>query len=227
MLNGYIEYIHDLAFYGAEDAVIYSFENQYVEDYCNDNGLEYHELANDFTMTVTAPTKTEYLELEELDLTGLALNVTYTTGGERTITTGYTVSGYDSTVIGTQTVSVTYRGVTETFDVNVSAKEVSFITATPKSEITIIVGKEIDMSNVVITVNYKDGTTKILDSDYELTNFNNEEVGTQTVSVTYREKTGTFDVTVVDYIPGDINGDGIVNIKDITRLVNYQNDNSA
>ena len=32
---------------------------------------------------------------------------------------------------------------------------------------------------------------------------------------------------MIDYIPGDINGDGIVNIKDITRLVNYLNDNSA
>lgn len=48
MLNGDVEYIHELAFYGAEDAVIYSFENQYVEDYCEENGLEYHELANDF-----------------------------------------------------------------------------------------------------------------------------------------------------------------------------------
>ena len=227
MLNGDVEYIHDLAFYGAEDAVIYSFENQYVEDYCYDMGLEYHELANDFTMTVTVPTKTEYLELEELDLAGLALNVTYTTGGERTITTGYTVSGYDSTVLGTQIITVTYRGVSQTFDVTVLPKEVSFITATPKTAMSSIVGEELDMSNVIITVGFVDGTSKIIDSGYTLGGFDKEIIGDQTVTLTYRDNNCTFNVTVIDYIPGDINGDGIVNIKDITRLVNYLNDNSA
>lgn len=227
MLNGDVEYIHELAFYGAEDAVIYSFENQYVEDYCEENGLEYHELANDFTMSLTPPTKTEYMELEELDLSGLALNITYTIGGERTITTGYTVSGYDPNVIGTQTVTVTYRGVSETFEVTVLPKEVSFITATPKAAINSIIGEDLDMSSVVITVNFTDGTSKVIESGYSLSGFDKETIGNQTVTLTYREKSCTFDVTVIDYIPGDINGDGIVNMKDVTRLVNYLNDNEA
>ena len=227
MLNGDVEYIHELAFYGAEDAVIYSFENQYVENYCEENGLEYHELANDFTMSLTPPTKTQYMELEELDLSGLALNITYTIGGERTITTGYTVSGYDPNVIGTQTVTVTYRGVSETFEVTVLPKEVSFITATPKAAINSIIGEDLDMSNVVITVNFTDGTSKVIESGYSLSGFDKETIGNQTVTLTYREKSCTFDVTVIDYIPGDINGDGIVNMKDVTRLVNYLNDNEA
>ena len=227
MLNGDVEYIHELAFYGAEDAVIYSFENQYVEDYCEENGLEYHELANDFTMSLTPPTKTEYMELEELDLSGLALNITYTIGGERTITTGYTVSGYDPNVIGTQTVTVTYRGVSKTFEVTVLPKEVSFITATPKAAMNSIIGEDLDMSNVVITVNFTDGTSKVIESGYSLSGFDRETIGNQTVTLTYREKSCTFDVTVIDYIPGDINGDGIVNMKDVTRLVNYLNDNEA
>ena len=227
MLNGDVEYIHELAFYGAEDAVIYSFENQYVEDYCEENGLEYHELANDFTMSLTPPTKTEYMELEKLDLSGLALNITYTIGGERTITTGYTVSGYDPNVIGTQTVTVTYRGVSETFEVTVLPKEVSFITATPKAAMNSIIGEDLDMSNVVITVNFTDGTSKVIESGYSLSGFDKETIGNQTVTLTYREKSCTFDVTVIDYIPGDINGDGIVNMKDVTRLVNYLNDNET
>lgn len=227
MLNGAVEYIHELAFYGAEDTVIYSFENQYVENYCEENGLEYHELANDFTMSLTPPTKTEYMELEELDLSGLALNITYTIGGERSITTGYTVSGYDPNVIGTQTVTVTYRGVSETFEVTVLPKEVSFITATPKAAMNSIIGEDLDMSNVVITVNFTDGTSKVIESGCSLSGFDKETIGNQTVTLTYREKSCTFDVTVINYIPGDINGDGIVNMKDVTRLVNYLNDNEA
>ena len=221
MLNGDVEYIHDLAFYGAEDAVIYSFENQYVEDYCNDNGLEYHELANDFTMTLTPPVKIEYLELEELDLTGLALNVTYTTGSERTITSGYTISGYDPTALGTQTITVTYRGVSQTFDVTVLPKEVSFITATPKTAMRSIVGEELDMSNVIITVSFVDGTSKIIDSGYTLDGFDKETIGDQTVTLTYRDKNCTFNVTVIDYIPGDINGDGAVNSDDYEMIISY------
>ena len=227
MLNGKVDYIHDLAFYGAEDAVIYSFKNQYVKDYCDDMGLEYHELANDFTMTITAPVKTEYIEFEELDLTGLTLNIIYAIGGERTVTSGYTISGYNPEKIGNQTVSVTYKGVTETFDVTVTEKEVSFITVKNNNNTNVIIGEELDMSNVDIIVNYKDGTKRNIKEGYEVQNYDNEKLGEQTVTIKYRGKIGTFNVTVIDYVRGDINGDGIVSIKDVTRLVNYLNDNSG
>jgi len=227
MLNGNVDYIHDLAFYGAEDAVIYSFKNQYVKDYCDDMGLEYHELANDFTMTITAPVKTEYIEFEELDLAGLTLNITYAIGGERTVTSGYTISGYNPEKIGKQIVSVTYKGVTETFDVTVTEKEVSFITVKNNNNTNVIIGEELDMSNVDIIVNYKDGTKRNIKEGYEVQNYDNEKLGEQTVTIKYRGKIGTFNVTVIDYVRGDINGDGIVSIKDVTRLVNYLNDNSG
>ena len=33
-------------------------------------------------------------------------------------------------------------------------------------------------------------------------------------------------VIVKDYVRGDINGDGLITMKDVTRLVNYLNDDS-
>ena len=66
----------------------------------------------------TQPTKTEYVTGEELDTTGMVVTATYSDDSTAVIT-DYTVSGYDKTVVGTQTVTVTYQGKTATFTVNV------------------------------------------------------------------------------------------------------------
>ena len=52
-LYGSVNNIHDLAFYGAEDAEVYTYPNSYVEDYCNDNGLVYHEIGNITSVSLT------------------------------------------------------------------------------------------------------------------------------------------------------------------------------
>jgi len=226
VFNAPIDEIHDLAFYGAEDATLYAFEDEYVETYCNDFGLMYYNLSSNFTMTLTAPTKTEYMEYEELDLTGLALNISYENGSERTIKTGYTVSGFDPAVLGTQTITVTYNGKSATFDVNVTAKTVSFITITAGAPVDVIVGEELDVSAMVVKVNFADGTSVELTEGYAVTGYDAEVIGEQTITVSYRDSSQQMTVTVKDYVRGDTNGDGLVSMKDVTRLVNYLNDNS-
>ena len=226
MFNAPIEEIHDLAFYGAEDATLYAFEDEYVETYCNDFGLMYYNLGGDFTMTITEPSKKTYMEYEELDLTGLELHLTYTNGSERTIRTGYTISGYDPTVIGPQTVTVTYNGVDATFDVTVKAKTVSYITIGAGAPVDAIVGEDPDFSTMVVKVNFSDGTSVDIAEGYTVTGYDNETIGEQTVTISYREGSQELTVTVKDYVRGDTNGDGIVSMKDVTRLVNYLNDNS-
>ena len=226
MFNAPIEEIHDLAFYGAEDATLYAFEDEYVETYCNDFGLMYYNLGGDFTMTITEPSKKTYMEYEELDLTGLELHLTYTNGSERTIRTGYTISGYDPTVIGPQTVTVTYNGVDATFDVTVKAKTVSYITIGAGAPVDAIVGEDPDFSTMVVKVNFSDGTSVDIAEGYTVTGYDKETIGEQTVTISYREGSQELTVTVKDYVRGDTNGDGIVSMKDVTRLVNYLNDNS-
>ena len=227
VLNGCVNNIHELAFYGAEDAVIYAFDNQYVEDYCNDMGLEYYNLNRNFTMTLTKPTKLDYIEFEELNTSGLTLDITYENGITRTITTGYQVSGFDSTKFGTQTLTVTYNGQTATFDVTVTAKKVRSISIVSGAPETVIVGQDLDYSNMVIEVMFTDDTTVRLSDGYTVENFDNETLGNQSYDIVYRDGKTTANATVINYIPGDINGDGIVNMKDVTRLVNYLNDNEA
>lgn len=70
--------------------------------------------------------KTEYNVGESLSTSGLVLNVTYTDSTTTTISSGFTVSGYNANNIGSQTITVTYMGAKTTYTVNVSGSPVPF-----------------------------------------------------------------------------------------------------
>ena len=196
VFNSPVEEIHDLAFYGAEDATLCAFDDEYVETYCNDFGLIYYNLSSAFTMSITSPDKTEYLEYEELDLTGLTLHLTYENGSERTIKTGYAVSGYDPGALGTQTITVTYKEECATFDIFVAARDISFIAIVSGAPVDVIAGEELDCSSMVIRVTFADGATVDLTDGYTVTNYDPDTLGEQTLSVSYRGCSQNFNVTV-------------------------------
>jgi len=177
-------------------------------------------------MVLTAPTKVEYIEFEELNPSGLSLAIEYTNGAERVVTTGYTLTGYDASKPGTQTVTVEYNGQTATFEVNVIAKQVMSVQLISGNPETVIIGEAPDFTGIMLNVTYADGTSKEITEGYTVSDFVSTEMGEKEVTVTYREGSVTFTTTVIDYIRGDINGDGIVSIKDVTRLEAYLNDNS-
>lgn len=69
------------------------------------------------------PTKTLYTyKMDSLDLSGLALTVTYSDGTTETVTdtSKMKVTGFDNSKTGEQTVTVEYEGATAKFDVTVS-----------------------------------------------------------------------------------------------------------
>lgn len=64
------------------------------------------------------PTKRSYVVGESLDLSGLRVNALYASGTSSSIT-AYAVDGFDGSRTGTQSVTVFYRGFSETFTVTV------------------------------------------------------------------------------------------------------------
>ena len=76
----------------------------------------------------TMPAKTAYTPGEKLNTTGLSLTLTYYNGKTETITSGYTVSGFNPDTVGSQTVTVAYAGLTVTFNVAVGEVIVTEIT---------------------------------------------------------------------------------------------------
>ena len=76
------------------------------------------------SIKVTEPDKTEYVEGEELDLTGMTVTAVYSDGREVSVDLkDVKVDGYDKDQVGTQTITVTYEGKEAAFTVTVKAKD--------------------------------------------------------------------------------------------------------
>lgn len=77
----------------------------------------------------TAPTKTQYVQLAEgLNLAGGRLRLTYEDGTVLSVPmTAASVSGFDNSKLGTNTVTVTYLGKSVTFDVTITKAVITFL----------------------------------------------------------------------------------------------------
>lgn len=72
-------------------------------------------------LKISGTYKTDYMEGEELDLTGIVLTVHYNKGDPKTIELeDVTVTGYDKTKVGEQTVTLAYSGLTADIKITVN-----------------------------------------------------------------------------------------------------------
>ena len=128
VISNSVTSIGEEAFEECPNLTIYIYNNDYVKNHCIENGITYIGVDSPFTLTgisITPSTKTEYELHEELDLTGFSIQEIYTSGSysitnPRVINDGYTITGYNPNRGGTQTIIVSYKGVSSSFDVNVS-----------------------------------------------------------------------------------------------------------
>ena len=152
----------------------------------------------------TLPRKLKYYSGDSFDSTGLSILVKYTDGTSEIKTTGYEVSGFDSSSAGEKTVTVTYKAPT----VLASTRTTSFtVTVVDVSEIEVntlpektefLSGDSFDSTGLSILVKYTDGTSEIKTTGYEVSGFDSGSVGEKTITVTYKTHTATFKVTVYD-----------------------------
>ena len=147
---------------------------------------------------VSLPTKIEYLVGENLDTSGLAVSAVYSNGVSSTITDGLTYSGYDKSVLGQQTVTVSYSGKTAFFVVNIKQvqKTITGISAVDYPA-TRLKGQEIYLS---IDVSYSDGTSSTVTSGFTVSGYDKDTAGDQTVTVTYETFTISFSIEVQDIL---------------------------
>jgi hypothetical protein len=149
----------------------------------------------------TVPAKTTYEMGETLDTKGMVVTAEYSDGSSKTITEGYSLSGFDSETAGTKAVTVTYEGKTATFEVTVKEKpapviNLTGIEVTAPAKKTYEIGETLDTKGIVVTAKYSDGSSKEITEGYGLSGFESEAAGNKTVTVTYEGKTATFEVIV-------------------------------
>ncbi len=139
------------------------------------------ETATPSSVTVVSnPSKTTYYIGDTLNTSGLNLKLTYSDGSTKTITSGFTTSGFSSTSAGTKTVTVTYEGKTTTFNVTVKTPS---ITLSPTSK-TMIVG---DSSNITATTTPSGQTITWTSSNTSVATVSNGTItakGTGTATIT-------------------------------------------
>jgi hypothetical protein len=112
------------------------------------------------------------------------------------------ITGYDPNKAGRQTVTVSYQGKTATFNVNVVDLQSIRITSAP-TKVTYDYGENLDLSGMRVTGTWPglpEEAVSITSSN--ITGFNNQTVGRQTLTVTYGGKTATFNVEVVQTLNG-------------------------
>ena len=166
------------------------------------------------SIVVKAPSKKNYNTGEQLNFAGMVITVNWDDGDITTITApadgslpqDVTVTGFNPGTPGTQVITVTYRGKSETFEVvitGVTKTVTSIVVTTKPAQIEYIVGESINYTGLIITATWNDNskttikaTTSSLPTGVTASGFSSTSAGEKTITVSYEGTTATFKVTV-------------------------------
>ena len=145
------------------------------------------------------PEKLGYVLFEDaLDVTGGQLQLTYDDGSVYTIAmTLDMVTGFDNTIIGVQTLTVTYGGLTTTYMVEIAAQvpESVQIEALP-DKLSYVTGDTLDLTGLTLTAIYKDGQQATVTAADVQGFADMTTPGATTATVTFQGKQATFAIYV-------------------------------
>ena len=150
-------------------------------------------------LTVTPPTKVEYIVGDAFDPAGMVVTAINSDGTDMVLTaTDYVLSGFSSTAAGLKTVVVTYEGITVSFGVAIfdpEAPEVALgltVLSVPTQQIYNR-QEAFNPAGLSVEVTFSTGRKEVLDpEDYTLSGFAQGVVGKYDVIVTYEELTASF-----------------------------------
>ncbi len=148
--------------------------------------------------------KTTFIENQDFTYDGLVVVCNYNNGDSNQIT-NYSVTGYNKTKLGDQTITVTYveKGttLTETYTVTVvAATPLSLDIESEPSKTSYFVGDEFSGAGIVAKCTLDNGCIIDVSDDVIFTGYDMDEIGEQTVTVSYTEGsktvTDTYSITV-------------------------------
>jgi len=152
---------------------------------------------------ISQPAKTTYYQNEDFDAAGLKIQAVMTDNTTQDVDLSQcTISGFNSAAVGAQTVTVTYNGVSTTFNVNVLTLELASISVASLPYVTeYYIGEPFNAAGLAINKVYNSGLSVPIDSSlYTLSGYDSAAAGTKTITATFAEggitKTASFNVTV-------------------------------
>jgi hypothetical protein len=153
---------------------------------------------------LTPPTKVKYEYGEALDLTGGNIQEVMASGATTSqvalTDSQITISGYNPKQEGAQTIDVIYKGQKEQFGVIVENNIQSIIMkTTPKTEYKY--GEPLNITGGTIETIRSNGAKETINITTSMvTGYNPNKIGKQKITVTYKDKTTSYEVDVKDYI---------------------------
>lgn len=150
-------------------------------------------------MINSMPQKTRYIVGESIDTNGISIIVNYGNGSQQVLSSGFNVYPTILTSAGQVSIELTYGGKTCFFPVTVVSEEdsiqsLSMLQYPYKTDYT--QGDALDPTGIIFRAHLTNGTYKDIDSGYTYSPSILNRAGSQTVTITYKNKTCTFSVNV-------------------------------
>ena len=157
------------------------------------------------SLSIAEPTKKEYVEGQELDLTGFSAAAIYASGLRINVTNEVVISGYNSSILGEQTITVSYSDkitVTATFKVNVVERKITnIIVANNPDKTKYQIGEELDLTGLLVQAVYNDGSKEDIDlADLTITGFDSSTSGEKTLTIVYLNYQTTLKIKILEAI---------------------------
>ena len=150
-----------------------------------------------------APTKTRYFVGESLDLSGGVIEALFSDNSlviYSMSNSGISISGFDSSTPGTKKITVTYKGKTTTFNVDVVAVEYTSLKIKRyPNKLVYTIGEPLDLTGGILQKNYNNETMQtaaMTDSSVQVSGYNSANAGIQTITLTKDGKSTSFEVVV-------------------------------
>ena len=150
----------------------------------------------------TEPTKTKYKYGEALNITGGQISAIKSSGKAENIDiTTSMVSGYNPNKLGKQTITITYKGKTTQYSVEVE-DYIKDIKLTNPNKLIYKVNEKMDLTGGKLTPVMASGIASpaipMTNTDVTITGFDTTTVGAKIVKVSYKGISKTFGITVED-----------------------------
>lgn len=148
----------------------------------------------------TPPTKTEYVEGQDFDSTGMVVKADYDDGSSKFVS-DFEVVGGEDLELGTTSVQVVFaQGSVEktaTQEITVIEKAVASIAiTTAPTKVSYILGETFDPTGMVVTATYNDETEEVVE-DYTYSPTTALTADDTTITVSFESKTATQAITVI------------------------------
>ena len=159
------------------------------------------------SLTITTLPKLNYYSGQSLDYSDLSMELLYNNGETIQVTSSMlsldNFSGFDNSenAESTQTITVTYMGLSATYDVHMTTDVISSVTLSQKpTKDTYYVGDSeiLDTQGLVLHVVYESGKDEYISSGYSCEGFSTDSAGTKKITVNYYGFEVNFPVEVKD-----------------------------